>query len=121
MDLPRTVRKELDAISKEVFGASSKWQKYLKGVQELVTKTVKETVPGDNGAPDTERDITVPVLTPEGAKQYRTKVYGVDEIRTMLLNFKAQRDAIIAQMKAAEELKKAQQQVQELAAGKSTV
>lgn len=119
-DIPRKDREELNALSKEIFGVSSKWQKFARGISELVTKTVKEVVPGDKGAPDTERNVTVPVLTLEGAKQYKIKVYSVEEIREMLLKYKVQRDQIIAEMNAAEALKKAQETVQKQAAGGTT-
>ena len=119
MNITRAEREELNALSKEVFGVSSKWQKFFKGVSELYTKTVKEVVPGDKGAPDTTKEVTVPVLL-DGAKQYKTKAYSVDECRTLLLQAIAQRDAYLAEMKKQQELAEIAKKVQEQAAGKST-
>jgi hypothetical protein len=101
-----------------VFNVSSKWQKFFKGVPELVTKTITETVPGDNGAPDTTREIVVPVLL-DGAKQYKTRAYSVDECRKLLLDAKRQRDEYIAKITEQQALVAAQKKVQELAAGVS--
>ncbi len=118
MDITRKEREELNALSKEVFNVSSKWQKFFKGVPELVTKTVKETVPGDKGAPDTEKEVVVPVLL-DGAKQYKVRAYSVDECRKLLLDAKRQRDEYIAKLKEQQALVEAQKKVQELAAGAS--
>lgn len=121
MNISRKDRKELDALSKEVFGVSSKWQQYFKGVEELVTKTVKEVVPGDKGEPDTTKETVVPVLTENGSKQYKTRVYSVDEIKELLLKFKAQVDDIRIKMKEVEELKKIQEKVQNEASGQTSL
>lgn len=128
MDISRKVREEFNAISKEVFGVSSRWQQFYKGVDELVTKTVKEEVPpAKEGDEVTFKEVKVPVLL-DGAKQFKRKYYTEDEIRTLLLGAKTQKDAILAQMKAAEdkrradaELKQTQEEVQRLAAGQTSV
>ena len=117
-DITRKEREELNALSKEVFNVSSKWQKFFKGVPELVTKTVKEVVPGDKGAPDTEKEVVVPVLL-DGAKQYKTRSYSVEEIKKLLLDAKAQRDAYLAKVKADKELAELQKKIQEQAAGRT--
>lgn len=118
-DITRAEREELNALSKEVFNVSSKWQKFFKGVNELVTKTVKEVVPGDKGAPDTEKEVVVPVLR-DGAKQYKFRQYSVDECRKLLLDAKAQRDAYLAKIKEQQALAEVQKKVQEQAAGRTT-
>jgi hypothetical protein len=117
-DITRKEREELNALSKEVFNVSSKWQKFFKGVPELVTKTVKEVVPGDKGAPDTEKEVVVPVLL-DGAKQYKTRSYSVEEIRKLLVDAKAQRDAYLAKIKEQQALAEVQKKIQEQASGKT--
>lgn len=119
MDIPRTVRKELDALSKEVFGASSRWKRFVEGVMEPLTKTIVEVVPGENGAPDTTKETKV-LDTIRGVKQSVIKRYTLEETKKILLGMKAQKDAYIAKMKEQEELKKVQERIQDQAAGKST-
>ena len=120
MNITRKEREELNKLSQEVFGVSSRWQKFFKGVSELVTKTVTETVPGDKGAPDTTREVVVPVLDEKGAKSRKIRAYSVDEVRKLLLDAKRQRDEYIAKIKAQQELVELQKKVQEQASGKST-
>jgi len=119
MNISREERKELDALSKEVFGVSSRWHKFFKGISELVTKTVTETVPGDKGAPDTTKEVVVPALDESGAKQFKMRFYTVEEIRKLLLGAKEQRDAYLVKIKAQQELQKLQKEIQEQVAGKS--
>lgn len=118
MNITRAEREELNALSKEVFNVSSKWQKFFKGVPELVTKTITETVPGDNGAPDTTREVVVPVLL-DGAKQYRVKAYSAEECKKLLLDAKRQRDEYLAKLKEQQQLAEIAKKVQEQAAGKT--
>ena len=90
MNIPRALREELNALSKEVFGVPSKWQKILKdGTTSVLTRRTTETVPGKDGEPATTRPVDVPILTEHGAKQLVTKHYTVDEIHVMLLGYKA--------------------------------
>lgn len=103
MDIPRQTRMELNALSKEVFGVSSRWQKLLKGTSKLVTRKTTEEVPGKDGEPPTTKEIEVPVLTEYGAKQYTTKYYTIDEIRQLMLDAKKQMDDIRAAMKKQQE------------------
>lgn len=117
-DITRKEREELNVLSKEVFGVSSRWQKFFKGVPELVTKTVTETVPGDKGAPDTTREVVVPVLL-NGAKQYRVRAYSAEECKKLLLDAKRQRDEYIAKLKAQKEQQELEKKIHEQATGKS--
>lgn len=116
MDLSRELREELKALSKEVFGASSKWQKMMEYNHVLTTK-IKETVPGVDGAPDTEVEKEVPLLV-EGTKvkqsvrRYRTP----EEVLELLRSFKAKRDEFIANMKAQQEAAKKAKEEQAQAA-----
>lgn len=119
MDIPRELRMELNALSKEVFGVSSRWQKLLKkGTMELVTRKTTEVVPAktadNNGVteilePETTKEVEVPVLTPYGAKVFVPKNYTLEEIHTLLLGYKKQIDEIKATMKLQEEEKKAKE------------
>lgn len=121
MNIERKVREEFNALSKEVFGVSSKWQNFYKGVDELVTKTVIEEIPPEKeGDAPTTKEVKVPVLR-DGGKQYKRRYYTIDEIRNILVGAKAQRDMILAKMKADKELKQAAEEVQRLAAGQTSL
>lgn len=117
----REQRETLKALSKEIFGASGRWTKLLRdGTKELITRKTKEKVPGENGEPDTEKEVTVPVLTPNGVKQFRQKYYTVESLLELLQGVKVKRDEFMAMVKAQKEAdaeaKKAaelQKQVQE--------
>ena len=117
--MTRKEREELNALCKEVFGVSSKWQKLHKGVPELVTKTITETVPGEKGAPDTTKEVIVPVLEANGAKRYKVKFYSFEELKKMVLDAKKQRDDYMAKIKAAQDLAALEKKIHEQAAGKS--
>lgn len=111
--LNRNERDQLKALSKEVFGVSSKYQRFLEGVAEVITHEVDEEVPGD--APATTRKVRVPTLTANGVKQTRIKRYTFQETLDLLLSFKAQRDAMSkAQLdqQAAAAAKKVQDELQ---------
>lgn len=113
--LNRNERDQLKALSKEVFGVSSRYQRFLEGVAEVITHEVDEEVPGDGDAPATTRKVRVPTLTANGVKQTRIKRYTFQETLDLLLSFKAQRDAMIkAQLdqQAAAAAKKAQAELQ---------
>lgn len=101
MDISRDLREELKELSKEVFGKTSKYQKLFEQ-QELVTKKVTETVPGENGEPDIQREVTVPVLL-NGAKQFRMVYRTPEQVLELLKEFKAKRDEFLAKMKADQE------------------
>lgn len=91
MDIPRELREELNALSKDVFGVQSKWQKMLKnGTLQVVTVKVTEKVPGVDGKEDTTREVDVPVKP----KQTVLKRYSIEEIHSTLLDYKKQIDAI---------------------------
>jgi hypothetical protein len=91
MDIARELRMELNQLSKEVFGVSSKWQKILRdGTTQVLTRTVKETVPGKEGEEPTVKEVQVPILTEYGAKQLVTTRYTLEEVHQMLLGYKVQ-------------------------------
>lgn len=113
----RNTRKELDPLSKEVFGSSSRWQKLVsKGHPELLTQEVEEPVPSDKEGGTVEiRKVQVPLKTATGANQYYTKHYTVESIREYMLNQRAMMDQIRAQIKKMNEEAKAKREAEEKA------
>lgn len=118
MDITRVTRNELNELCKEIFGVPSKWRKVLeKGTSELMTRTIKENVPGENGAPDTVKEVLVPILTDYGAKQKYRKYYTVDELLNLLRDLKAQKIAFLAKQKSDQERKELEKKIHEQANG----
>lgn len=109
---PRETRELLKALSKEIFSVASKYQK-LYASQELITRQTTETMPGENGAPDTTKEVEVPVLV-NGVKQFRTKYRSTEQVLEVLLGIKVKRDEYMAQMKKQEEEDKAKKAAEEL-------
>lgn len=106
MNIERKERDELNALSKELFGSSNKWRKLVeKGYTEAVTRVVKEEIPGENGAEPTVKESRVLVLTESGGKQSVTKYHTVESVKALMLEFKAKKDAYVAEslQKQAEE------------------
>lgn len=112
MNITREVRKELDALSKDVFGSSSRWQKLInKGYKELLTEEKEETVPGEKDE-STKRIVNVPILTTFGAHRHVVKYHTVESVKEFLLEQKKQLDSIREQIKKQQEelkLKKEQE------------
>ncbi len=122
MYVDRKIREELNALSKEIFGVSSKWQKLVDGVYQTVTRDVEEAVPAEfetqknqDGTETqvqvkaaTTRTVKVPVpfLDKNGrdtsnSKGYKAiKRYTLEEIHAQLLDMKTQLD-IYKQVQAA--------------------
>lgn len=98
----REVREQMKLLSSEIFGASSKWQRLYK-YDETVTTMVTETVPGENGAPDTTREVKVPVYVGEKVKQFKRQYRTTEEVLALLLDFKTKRDEYLANMKKMQE------------------
>lgn len=129
MDIPRELRMELNALSKEVFGTPSRWQKLLsKGTDQLLTKKVTETIPGKEGEESTTKESEVPILTKSRHKQFFRKYYTLDEVHQMLLTYKQQLDNMKAEMKKQQDEKEAKEaqekaivQIKEAAQGSAVV
>jgi hypothetical protein len=129
MNIPKKLRLELNALSKEVFGVPSKWQKFLeKGTNQIITRRVTRTIPGENGAEPTTQEVDEPILSSSGTKQSTSKIYTVEEIHALLLNYKGQIDQIKAMQKQQQEAQKAKQEsdrtiqhVKDLAQGSAAV
>lgn len=111
----RAQREELKKLSQEIFGASSKWKKFLdNGTKELVTMKKVETVPGENGAPDTQKEVDVPILF-NGVKQYRQKYYTVESLLELFQGLKKKRDEFMAMIKKQNEEAQAKKLAEEQA------
>lgn len=113
--LNKKERKELDNLSKEVFGSSSRWQKLIgKGYTELVTKEVTETVPPEKeGDEPTTKTVQVPVKTESGADLYVTKYYTPKSVKKFMEEQKVALEDLRRQIeKLQEEQVKLQEQQQ---------
>jgi len=98
-DATREQRDQMKALSMEIFGASSKWQKLYK-FDETLTEMVTETIPGVDGAEDTTKEVKVPLYVPgTKVKQIKRQYRSTQEVLELLLMFKAKRDEYIANMK----------------------
>lgn len=101
--MTRAEREELKALSLELFGVSSKWKSFLElGTRKVLSRTVTETVPGENGEPDTTRDVKMPILSASGAKQYVIVLPTVTELRSLLSDLKRQNDELKAKLSKLE-------------------
>ncbi len=100
MYIEKELQDQLKALSKEIFGSQSKYQKFLKnGTLELITRKQTETVPGENGEADTTKEVDVPVLTANGTKQFKQVYYTPESLLEKLQKMKVIRDEFLAQMK----------------------
>jgi hypothetical protein len=117
MDLTREQREELNALSKELMGTPSRWQKLLeRGYYETVTEEKDEEVPGENGAPSTTRKVQVPKL--EHGMVVRTiKHHTYESLLSMLTAMKKSRDEMYAAFEKAKAEQEAAQNVQKAAGG----
>lgn len=116
MQMTREERMKLNALSLEVFGTTSRWQKMVDaGHKELVTEEVEETVPAEKeGEEATKRKVQVPVLTKTGGQQFTWKRYTVESILEFMTERKKQIDNIHAQIKKHQEEAAAKKQEDEL-------
>lgn len=111
-DLTREQKTTFDALSKELFGASSRWVKLVKnGRYEQVTEEVTEYVPGEKEEDEgITRKVQVPVKK-NGMSLSTLHRFTVDEVESYMLRLKAQLEAfkeMIAKQKAEQEKAKAQ-------------
>ena len=100
MNISRAERKELDLLSKDIFGSSGRWQKLVdKGYDEMVTEEVEETVPAEKeGEEPTKRTVKVPVLNAQGAHQFVRKYYTIESVLEFMVEQKKQLDEVRAQI-----------------------
>lgn len=112
--LDRNERKELDALSKEIFGQTNRWRKLVdQGYSELVTRHVEEEVPNENGEGTTLRMVQIPVLTESGGKQYKQKYHTVESIKEVMLKIKSE----IEENRKKQEMEKRQKEVSNALSG----
>jgi len=130
MEISRKERKELDALSKEVFGTSSRWHKLVtSGHGELLTEEKTETVPpAKEGEESTTKTVNVPVKTSFGANKLITKHYTVESVKAMMLEQKTRIEQIKEQikkhyddMKAAKEAEERTKQLNDQFSGSAKV
>lgn len=115
-DMSRADRDELNALSKEVFGASSKWKKLIeRGYVEMITEETTELVPGKTDEEEpTTRKVQVPVKRHDGALQFTTKHHTVESIKEYMLERKVKLEAVRAQIKKMQEEAAAKKAADEL-------
>lgn len=111
----REQREVLKVLSLEIFGNSNRYKK-LYEYDEVLTRKVTETVPGQNGEPDREETKEVPLMAGlgKGSKQSVRKYRTTDEILELLSAFKVKRDEFMAQMKKQQEEDKTKKESEEL-------
>jgi inorganic pyrophosphatase/exopolyphosphatase len=112
----REVINEMNALSKEVFGTTSKWKKMVeKGVAELVEEDIKKLSIKDG------KEVTEIVKTPKlragpgGGELHQStlKRYTVEEAREFLLLVKDRRTQVQAAIKRIEEQQKVEKAAKE--------
>lgn len=114
MNLTRNERKELDALSKEVFGSSSRWQKLCThGYDEIVTEKVTETVPAtEEGKEPTTNTVDKPVQVGNNAYKAVTKFHTVESVKEYMLEQKKRLDSIREMIKKQQEEEKARKEAE---------
>lgn len=97
--MQKAERKELDLLSKDIFGSSSRWQKLVdKGYTEAVMEDVEEEVPAEKeGEAPTKQMVKKPVLV-NGAQKLVKKWHTVESVLAYMVEQKAQLDVIRAKM-----------------------
>lgn len=123
MQYPRETVNELNALSKEVFGTTSKWRKMIeKGVSELVEEEVKRLKIVD-GKEVTE-NTKVPLFHegPNGGElhQYTLKRYTVDTVKEFMLNVLVMRQKLREAMEKMQKEQKAAQEAKQAVADQAS-
>lgn len=117
MNITRKEREEMKALSKEVFGSTSRWKTILdKGLKELTTRTVVETVPGEDGVEDTTKESKQPILYGNNnVRQFHMRYFqDLDELKLFMLDIKTKRDAFYEQLRKMQEEEQAKKEKEEL-------
>lgn len=111
MNLTKNQRNLLNQLSKDVFGSSSRWQKFIeKGVKQVVTEEKEETIPAEEGKEATTRKISVPKLNDKGQTVTHIIHHTPESILEIMMEFKKQKDAWVKQM---EEIQATNKKLQE--------
>lgn len=115
-ELTQEERQELNSLSKEVYGASSRWHKLVnQGYAKLTTKEVSEFVPNTETKEVTETKVTVPNLRPDGAKMSVQTRHTVGSVKAEMLDRKAKLNEIRAIMKKQRDDANAKRETEKLA------
>jgi hypothetical protein len=129
MMYPREVTDRLNKLSKEVFGASSRWKKLVeKGYVKQVTEELDDIVPGENGEPDMVKKVQVASRRADGAYLNTLERHTLASVEEYMLDLKKKRDeflAMIEKQRQEQEAKRRQaeleQQVHREVSGATTV
>lgn len=116
-DLTREEKNELNALSKDVYGASSRWQKLInKGYTKLFTEETTEYVPNaeDETKEGTTRKVQVPIKRKDGALQSVMTYHTVDSIKAEMIDRKAKLDEIRAILKKQQDEARTKQEQEDL-------
>lgn len=93
---------QFEALSIELFGASSKWSTILKkGMTVPVTEKVTEYVPATDTTPEETKEVDVPVYLTQNKKSVKqvTKHFTAESLLAWMLDRKKQIDTIKALIK----------------------
>jgi len=95
---------ELNQLSKDVYGASSKWRKLVeRGEVRLLTEEEVQYDSEANNGEGERKNITVPVIYhgPNGGKLRQSYMHRYDEktVKEHMLNIKDQRDKFMEMIK----------------------
>jgi len=110
MNIPFTLRQELNDLSLKAFGVSSKWRKLLEDGQKVpVVVEKEEIVPGIDGAEPTVQTVKAPSMM-GNSKVMTTRRFTVDSLKAFMLDFIEQKEKFFAEyrkLQAEEAQKKA--------------
>jgi hypothetical protein len=122
MYIDKELREEMKALSKELLGTSSKWEKIVRdGILVPRTKMEKIIVPGKDGQPDTENEIKVLALNEQKQKVYDTKYLTAEELLDELRKIKSEKTKMEEERKRQQELAKRQKDIQDIAGGTAVI
>jgi hypothetical protein len=108
---------ELNQLSKEVFGSTSRWRKLVEeGEQRLVTEQITQFDPEANNGEGEEKKVTIASLhhSTNGGKLYKHYLhrYTTETVKELMIAVKAKREEFMVQLK--------QQQIDQQAAKEAT-
>lgn len=111
MMYPRETKERLDKLSKEVFGATSRWRKLVeKGYSEQVMDELDDIVPGENGEPDTVKQVKVAHRRADGAYMHVHKRHTLESVEAWMLDLKKKRDEFLAMIEKQRQEQEAKRQ-----------
>lgn len=107
MNIDRKTKEELNQLSKEVFGSTSKWKKMCElGVAEpIMEDTIKLTMVDGK---EVKENVKTPVLYKDSIPTSTLRRYTIPEVREFMLTAKDRQEQVRAAIKRIEEQQKAQ-------------